>query len=435
MVILPVILFFSIMSVSKASFVDVSSTSEFAKAINYAQENNIVEGYEDGTFKSENLINRAEFSKIIINFTFPEEEIYGDDCFPDVKTEWFAKYVCTAKRNGVIQGYNDGLFRPENDLTFVEASKIISLSLNYGLTGDADIWYKNYVQKLSDQKAIPVTITELNKKITRGEMVEIIWRLIENISDKESMIYQGDDLSFTSRAVGSWWEPKPKTSWQWQLTGNINTSYDVDMYDVDLEETSQETIDELHSQNKKVICYFSAGSYEEFRSDADDFPEEVLGDTLEGWEDERWVDVSQIDLLSPIMRKRLDLAVEKKCDGVEPDNMDGYENDSGFDLTYEDQVAYSKWIANEAHERNLSVGLKNGLEQIEDVISYFDFAINEQCFEYKECQDLQPFIDANKAVFGVEYELDPAEFCDQANEMGFSWLKMDYDLDGDRISC
>lgn len=207
------------------------------------------------------------------------------------------------------------------------------------------------------------------------------------------------------------------------------------MYDIDLVETPQSVIDELHSKGEKVICYFSAGSWEEFRDDANDFPEEVLGETLEGWADEKWLDVSNYQKFSDIMEARLDLAVEKNCDGVEPDNMDGYSNDNGFDLSYEDQVVYSKWIADESHKRNLSVGLKNGLEQVEDVIDYFDFAVNEQCFEYEECEELLPFIEEEKAVFGVEYELETSEFCEEANEMLFSWLKMDYDLNGGRISC
>ena len=160
-----------------------------------------------------------------------------------------------------------------------------------------------------------------------------------------------------------------------------------------------------------------------------------MGETLEGWADEKWLDVSNYQKFSDIMEARLDLAVEKNCDGVEPDNMDGYSNDNGFDLSYEDQVVYSKWIADESHKKNLSVGLKNGLEQVEDVIDYFDFAVNEQCFEYEECEELLPFIEEEKAVFGVEYELETSEFCEEANEMLFSWLKMDYDLNGGRISC
>ena len=233
----------------------------------------------------------------------------------------------------------------------------------------------------------------------------------------------------------NWWEPKPNTSWQWQLMGTVNPNYDVDMYDVDLFDNSKEVIGALQNKGIKVICYFSAGTYENLRIDKDDFPNEIQGNTLEGWEDENWLDISKIELLSPIIQNRLDLAVEKGCDGVEPDNVDGYLNDNGFALTSQDQLAYNKWLADEAHKRGLTIGLKNDLDQIPELVDYFDFALNEQCFEYDECKTLLPFIEQGKAVFGVEYDLQPKEFCSMAIELNFDWLKMEYDLDGQRISC
>ena len=234
---------------------------------------------------------------------------------------------------------------------------------------------------------------------------------------------------------GDWWKPKPNTSWQWQLQGILNTSYDVDVYDIDLFDNSKETIRGLQKKGINVICYFSAGSYEDWRIDKEDFPKEILGETLEGWEDEKWLDVSRIDLISPIMTKRLDLAVEKGCDGVEPDNVDGYLNDNGFYLTYEDQLKYNKWLSEEAHKRNLSIGLKNDVDQISELVDFFDFAVNEQCFQYDECEKILPFIENEKAVFGVEYEIEPEEFCEKAKSMKFNWLKMEYGLDGERIAC
>ena len=224
------------------------------------------------------------------------------------------------------------------------------------------------------------------------------------------------------------WQPSPGTTWQWQLYDTINTSWDVEMYDIDLFDTRQEVIDTLHVDGRIVICYFSAGSWEDWRDDKSDFPDAVLGKTLEGWEDERWLDISRIDLLEPVMTARLDLAVAKGCDGVEPDNVDGYANDSGFDLSGADQIEYNSWLADQAHERGLSIGLKNDLGQIDDLVEYFDWALNEECFQFDECADLVPFIDAGKAVFGVEYEGDPQDYCPQALAMGFSWLTKTLDL-------
>lgn len=229
--------------------------------------------------------------------------------------------------------------------------------------------------------------------------------------------------------------PQPDESWQWQLTGELNTQYKVDIYDVDLVETPQETIDALHDQGKKVICYFSGGTWENYRDDADAFPSDVLGKTLSNWPDERWLDVSRYQDFAGIMQARLDLAVKKNCDAVEADNMDAYQNANGLSLTSEDQLVYNRWMANQAHQRGLGIGLKNDLDQVAALVEVFDFAINEQCFFYEECHLLQPFIDQGKAVFGVEYELEPDAFCQEAKRMGMRWLKMDYDLDGGRVSC
>ncbi len=207
------------------------------------------------------------------------------------------------------------------------------------------------------------------------------------------------------------------------------------MYDIDLFTTPQATIDLLHAQGRKVICYFSAGSYENFRDDAAMFPKKILGKKMQGWNDEKWLDVGHFSVFAPVMQKRLDLAVTKKCDGVDPDNMDGYQNKTGFKLTYNDQLQYAKWIAKEAHARGLAVGLKNNIDQIADLVMDFDFAVNEQCFQYKECDKLLPFIKQNKPVFGVEYQLKPQKFCSKALAAQFSTLKMELALKGKRIGC
>ncbi|MBN2148207.1 MAG: endo alpha-1,4 polygalactosaminidase [Anaerolineales bacterium] len=233
----------------------------------------------------------------------------------------------------------------------------------------------------------------------------------------------------------SWWKPSPGVSWQWQLSGVVDTTIHVEMYDIDLFEAPQATIDQLHADGRVVICYFSAGSWEDWRPDAANFPESVLGNDLEGWEGERWLDIRRIDLLGPIMEARLDMAVQKNCDGVEPDNVDGFENNSGFSLSGADQLAYNRWLAEQAHARSLSIGLKNDLAQIADLFTAFDWALNEECFTYNECDQLLPFVHAGKAVFGVEYELGPEQFCPTANAMGFDFLRKNWDLDAWRIDC
>jgi endo-alpha-1,4-polygalactosaminidase (GH114 family) len=236
------------------------------------------------------------------------------------------------------------------------------------------------------------------------------------------------------------WSPPPRTSWQWQLTGTIDASLDVAMYDIDLFDVEQSKSDELHGEGCVVICYFSAGSYEDWRPDEGEFEPDDLGNKMQGW-DELWLDIRSANVRR-IMSERLDLAVQKECDGVEPDNVDGYDNSTGFPLSKSDQIEYLLHLSVEAHARGLSIGLKNSLGLIEDVLDHFDWALNEECLFYDECADLRPFIDAGKAVFHVEYVDDPgegqakkAEVCGDPSISDYSTLIKTWDLDAWRLTC
>ncbi len=243
--------------------------------------------------------------------------------------------------------------------------------------------------------------------------------------------------------AGNLYRPGLGSSWQWQLSGRVNTEYDVEIYDLDLFETDQAVIKSLQKDGKKVICYFSAGSYEDWRADKNDFPADLLGKALDGWPGERWLDIRN-NRLARIMRARLDLAVQKGCDGVEPDNVDGYLNTTGFDLHPDDQLAYNKFIANEARKRGLAVGLKNDLEQIAVLEPYFDFGLTEQCYEYDECDKIAPFILKSKPVFNAEYKQEFIRnsngvrdlLCSDAKKLHLKTLVLPVELDDSfRYSC
>src|SRR4029077_8927376 len=85
-------------------------------------------------------------------------------------------------------------------------------------------------------------------------------------------------------------------------------------------------------------------------------------------------------------------------DALEPDNIDGYTNSTGFPLSAADQLTYNTWIANTAHSLGLSVGLKNDNGQTAQLEPSFDWALDEQCNQYSECATEQPFIQANKGT-------------------------------------
>ncbi len=229
------------------------------------------------------------------------------------------------------------------------------------------------------------------------------------------------------------------STWQWQLQGDLDTSYDVDVYDVDLFDTPEATVDTLRAAGRVVVCYFSAGSFESWRDDAGTFATSALGDLLDGYDDERWLDVRDSSVRT-VALARLDLAVTKGCDGVEPDNVDGYTNGTGFALTDDDQLAFNRFLADAAHERGLSVGLKNDVDQIPELAEQFDFAVNEQCHEFDECGAYEPFLRQDKPVFNAEYAAsffaDPGVVCGSARELGVRTLLLPLELDdSSRVSC
>jgi endo-alpha-1,4-polygalactosaminidase (GH114 family) len=131
----------------------------------------------------------------------------------------------------------------------------------------------------------------------------------------------------------------------------------------------------------------------------------------------------------------VDLCSAKGFDGIELDNVDGYTNNTGFPLTARDQLTFNLALATSAHARGLSVGLKNDLNQIGDLVAAFDWALDEECFAYGECDLLGPFIAAGKAVFNVEYTMTPDQFCPQAKAAGFSSLVKHLNLDAYRVAC
>lgn len=234
--------------------------------------------------------------------------------------------------------------------------------------------------------------------------------------------------------TGKRWQPCPGVAWQWQLSGRLDTSIDVPVYDIDGFDQSKATVTALHAKGRKVICYISTGAWEDFRPDAKKFPKSVLGKG-NGWKGERWLDIRRTDVLEPLMAARLDMCREKGFDAVEPDNMDGYRNDTGFPLKAADQLRYNRLIAKLSHDRGMAVGLKNDLDQIPALVSDFDFAVNEQCAQYDECDTLTPFIKANKAVFHVEYDLPTSRFCPDSRRLKLSSLEKKYELGAWRKAC
>ncbi|MFE0458157.1 endo alpha-1,4 polygalactosaminidase [Kitasatospora sp. NPDC058965] len=238
----------------------------------------------------------------------------------------------------------------------------------------------------------------------------------------------------TPGTTGAVWHPAPGTAWQWQLGGTVDQSVDVPVYDIDGFENSAAVVAALHAKGRKVICYINAGSWEDYRPDAAAFPNAVEG-AGNGWQGEKWLDIRQLNVLGPLLGKRFDMCKQKGFDAIEPDLMDAYANKSGFPLTADEQLAFNRMVAKLAHDRGLGVALKNDLDQIPQLVNDFDFAVNEQCAEYSECDKLTPFIQQGKAVLHVEYNVPNASYCAQSKQLQLSSMEKHLELDAWRQPC
>jgi hypothetical protein len=241
-------------------------------------------------------------------------------------------------------------------------------------------------------------------------------------------------------ACSGCWQPGLQTSWNWVLSTVPTAPYrNVQMYDVDGFNNTAANVSALHAAGIKAVCYLSAGTYENWRPDASQFPSSVLG-ASNGWPGEQWLDVREIQnansVLRQIMDARLDMCQQKGFDMVELDNVDGYTNNTGFPLTADDQLYFNATLANDAHTRGMSVLQKNDNAQIPQLLPYFDGALNEQCNQYKECTTAQngdygydQYVAAGKPVFQAEYKLSTSSFCGKDNAENFNGVRFDINLD------
>ncbi|KAK6520655.1 hypothetical protein TWF506_000904 [Arthrobotrys conoides] len=223
------------------------------------------------------------------------------------------------------------------------------------------------------------------------------------------------------------WQPTAGETWQITLIRPPNnTDENVSAYDIDLFDNSVSFIANLKSKGYKIICYFSAGSYEDWRSDAKNFTRKDYGEAMDGWAGEWWLDTNSKNVRN-IVSDRIALAKSKGCDAIDPDNINGYQNPTGFNLTEDDAVSFLKFMAEEAHSRGMAIGLKNGGAIVGEVVKYMDFCVQESCVAYDECGPYRAFLEYNAPVFHLEYpdesKMTVAEICaPDSGAQGFSTL-------------
>lgn len=244
-------------------------------------------------------------------------------------------------------------------------------------------------------------------------------------------------LASAQALATDYYRPSARTSWQIQLQGKLDTNVSADLYDVDLFDTDKSEIAALHAQGRRVICYFDT-AYEPWRPDAKAL-EPFRAKAMDGWPGQYWLDVKS-EVVRGVMWDRIELAAAKGCDGVDADDVDMVGNDTGLSLFRNEQQEFIILLARLAHANGLAFGLKNDLGDIPRLEQYVDFAINEQCLEYRECDAMKPFTEAGKPVFHIEYSdgnfADAATtICARSKALGFRTLIKDLDLDAPSYAC
>ena len=155
---------------------------------------------------------------------------------------------------------------------------------------------------------------------------------------------------------------------QVQYSGKLQVPTSTRVVDVDGQDTSAATVRALHASGKMLVCYISAGSLESYRPDARKFPKAVVGKVLDGWPQERWLDIRQRAVLLPLMKARVAMCKSRGFDAMDFDNVDGYSNDTGFPLRAADQLAYDKALAGLAHAAGMRAVLKNTLSSTPNAV-------------------------------------------------------------------
>ena len=240
------------------------------------------------------------------------------------------------------------------------------------------------------------------------------------------------------------WVPTPGVQWQWQLASvptsrQLVTAYQAGArtFDIDGAEATALTVREIHALGPGVaaVCYIDVGGWEDYRSDAGKFPASVKGSSVDGWPSERWLDIRQINVLAPLMKARVQDCAAKRFNGVEPDLLDGYENDSGYPLTAIAQITYDRMIAGLVHAAGMTVAQKGDVDQSAALEPYFDWTLNEQCGQYDECDALSAYQAAGKAVWIVEYQGFPKVCAIDYPFAGAAAMHKSVDLTPSRTPC
>lgn len=227
-------------------------------------------------------------------------------------------------------------------------------------------------------------------------------------------------------------------SWDIQFSAPLDLTVPVAVLDLDPDAVTPAQVAALKARGVMPVCYVSVGTAEDHRADRAAFPPEVLGRRYADWPDEVFLDIRQRDLLLPLMEARFRRCAEMGFAAIDPDNQDVNYNDSGFDVTPADTLAWLRALADLAHGMGLQIGQKNIGDLTPDLVATLDFAVTEGCLSDGWCDQMAPYVAAGKPVFAIEYAIPPEAqpaACATARAAGLSMVFKTRELSAKGRAC
>jgi len=217
-------------AIASADFFDVTESYKYKEAIDFASEEGIVSGYENGSFQPEKTLNRAELLKMVVEANHEEEELEeysSEECFSDVtEGDWYTKYVCFAKEKGIVDGYEDGSFKPSQEINVVEALKITMITFEYEYDEDGDTWYEGLAKEASERRLIPADVSSFSEEFNRGQMADLVTRAVKEKEDVLDLyLTEGSEQVKTYEMIEEKVEVSD-ASWGWKLATSTDDAYD-----------------------------------------------------------------------------------------------------------------------------------------------------------------------------------------------------------------
>ncbi len=162
----------------------------------------------------------------------------------------------------------------------------------------------------------------------------------------------------------------------------------------------------------------------------------MIGRPVWGDYSHRWVDIRNTGVRD-LMASRIELAASIGCDAVDVSYLELWYQNTGFFITYGDQLSFNRFLADTAHGIGLAIALHNTSQQINDLVGWFDFAIVEGCLEAGECVLYAPFQALGKPVFHVEYTGMTYEMhvCNAARDLRFNSIIKEREHDRNARAC